>query len=85
MNLELAEQIKSMIADHFGIDLGKLTPETEIANLGIDSLGMIEFMFEMEDKLKIRMSDSRTPLVTVADVIAEIERAVQQQQPAQAA
>jgi len=85
MNLELAEQIKSMIADHFGVDLGKLTPETEIASLGIDSLGMIEFMFEMEDKLKIRMSDSRTPLVTVADVIAEIERAVQQQQPAQAA
>jgi len=85
MNLELAEQIKSMIADHFGIDLGKLTPETEIASLGIDSLGMIEFMFEMEDKLKIRMADSRAPLVTVADVIAEIERAVQQQQPAQAA
>jgi len=85
MNLELAERIKSMIADHFGIDLGKLTPETEIASLGIDSLGMIEFMFEMEDKLKIRMADSRAPLVTVADVIAEIERAVQQQQPAQAA
>ena len=85
MSSDLADKIKSLIAEHFGIDLGKLTPDTQIASLGIDSLAMIEFMFQMEEKFNIRMADSRAPLVTVADVIAEIERAVREQQPAQAA
>jgi acyl carrier protein len=85
MNAELAEKIKSLIAEHFGIDPDRLTPETEIASFGIDSLAMIEFMFQMEEKFDIRMADSRAPLVTVADVIAEIERAVREQRPAQAA
>jgi acyl carrier protein len=82
MDQELESQIKRMIADHFGIDAERLAADTEVASLGIDSLGMIEFMFEMEDKLKIRMSDSRAPLLTVSDVIAEIDRAVREQHPA---
>jgi len=85
MNADLAEKIKSLIAEHFGIEPDKLTPETEIASFGIDSLAMIEFMFQMEEKFNVRMADSRVPLVTVADVIAEIERTVREQQPAQAA
>lgn len=80
MNDELPQKIRGMIAEHFGLDVDKLSPETEIASLGIDSLAMIEFMFEMEERLKIRMSDSRAALATVADVIAEIERAVREQQ-----
>ena len=85
MNAELASKIKSLIAEHFGIEPDRLTPETEIASFGIDSLAMIEFMFQMEEKFNIRMADSRAPLVTVADVVAEIERAVREQQPTQAA
>jgi acyl carrier protein len=85
MNTDLANKIKSLIAEHFGIEPDKLTPETDIASFGIDSLAMIEFMFQMEEKFNIRMADSRVPLVTVADVIAEIERAVRDQQPTQAA
>ena len=85
MNDDLADKIKSLIAEHFGIEPDKLTPETAIASFGIDSLAMIEFMFQMEEKFNIRMADSRAPLVTVADVVAEIERAVRDQQPTQAA
>jgi len=83
MGADLANRIQSLIAEHFGIDLNTLTPETQIAGLGIDSLAMIEFMFEMEEKFNIRMADSRAPLVTVANVISEIERAVREQRPAQ--
>ncbi len=78
MSEDLPQTIRNMIAEHFGLEVDKLAPETEVASLGIDSLAMIEFMFEMEERLNIRMADSRAPLVTVADVVAEIERAVQQ-------
>jgi acyl carrier protein len=76
MSTDLKNDVKALIAEHFGIDVGKLTPETEIASLGIDSLSMIEFMFQMEEKFNVQMADTRAPLVTVADVIAEIERAI---------
>jgi acyl carrier protein len=85
MSNDLSTDIKAMIAEHFGIETGKLTGETEIASLGIDSLSMIEFMFQMEEKFSIHMADSRAPMVTVADVVAEIERAVAAQQLPQAA
>jgi acyl carrier protein len=84
MNEDLAQKIRTMIAEHFGLDVDKLSPETEIASLGIDSLALIEFMFQMEERLNIRMADSRAQLVTVANVIAEIERAVREQQAKQA-
>jgi len=79
MNTDLAKSITSLISEHFGIEPNELTPGTEIASFGIDSLAMIEFMFQMEEKFNIRMADSRNPLVTVADVIAEIECAVREQ------
>jgi acyl carrier protein len=85
MNQGPADQIKMLIAEHFGIEVDKLTPETEVASLGIDSLSMIEFMFQMEEKFNIRMSDSRAPLATVGDVISEIERTIQSQHLAHAA
>ncbi len=83
MSTDLAQSITNLISEHFGIETNKLTPDTEIADLGIDSLGMIEFMFQMEEKFKIRLADSRQPLVTVADVVAEIGRAVRAQQNGQ--
>jgi acyl carrier protein len=85
MNADLTNGVKSLIAEHFGIDIAKLTPDTEIASLGIDSLSMIEFMFQMEEKFHVHMADSRAPLSTVADVIAEIERAISAQAMTQAA
>ena len=85
MNTDLKNDVKSLIAEHFGIDIAKLTPETEIASLGIDSLSMIEFMFQMEEKFNVQMADTRAPLVTVADVVAEIERALAVQGLPQAA
>ena len=76
MNDDLADKIKSLIAEHFGIEPDKLTPETEIASFGIESLAMIEFMFQMEEKFQIQLADSRAPMRTVADVVAEIQRAI---------
>lgn len=85
MSPDTKNDITSLIATHFGIDPARLAPETPVADLGIDSLSMIEFMFQMEEKFSIQMADSRAPLGTVGDVIAEIERAIASQGLPQAA
>ena len=72
---ELREKLKGMISEEFKIPLEQLTPEATMDSLGIDSLSLIDFIFDVEDKLKLEMPDSRTPLKTLADVYAEIEKA----------
>jgi acyl carrier protein len=85
MENSLLLQIQAQFSEHFGIDAARLSPEAEIADLGIDSLAMIEFMFLMEDRFHVRMADSRAPLRTVADVVAEVERTLRQQRAVAAA
>jgi acyl carrier protein len=74
-NEVLRNQLKEMIAEEFKIPLDELTPDVTMEALGIDSLSLIDFMFDVEDKLGLEMPDSRTPLVTLGDVFAEIDKA----------
>ncbi len=71
----LQQKLKEMIAEEFSISIDKLTPDATVESLGIDSLGLIDFMFKVEDELGVDMPDSRTPLLTLADVYAEIAKA----------
>jgi acyl carrier protein len=46
-----------------------------LVDLGIDSLAAIEFMFELENQFKVSLSDERTELVTVGDIVTVVEHA----------
>ena len=70
-------EICSAIAERFGLPIEILVPQATMASLNIDSLSMIEFLFEMEDKLGISLSDSRVPLKTLDDIVDEIGKATQ--------
>lgn len=71
----LRNKLKEMISEEFKIPQERLTPDVTMEALGIDSLSLIDFMFDAEDKLGIEMPDSRTPLLTLGDVFAEIDKA----------
>ena len=78
---ELQRKLVAMISEEFNIPVEKLTPEATIESLGIDSLGLIDFMFDVEDKFGIDMPDSRTPLLTLGDVFTEIAKATPNSTP----
>jgi acyl carrier protein len=73
---ELQDEICTAIAEHFGVPMEKMLPEATMEALNIDSLSMIEFLFEMEDKMGISLADSREPLKTLGDVFNEIDKAM---------
>ena len=77
LDKEVQDEICVAIAEKFGIPVEKLVPEATMEALNIDSLSMIEFMFELEDKLGVNLTDSREPLKTLADVFGEIDKAMQ--------
>lgn len=76
MNADLQLEICSAIALHFGVAIEKLQAEATMESLNIDSLSMIEFLFEMEDRFGISLGESREPLKTLGDVFGEIDKAL---------
>ena len=76
MDHGLQQEICTAISAHFGVPVEKLQPEATMESLNIDSLSMIEFLFEMEDKFGINLGKSREPLKTLSDVFDEIDKAV---------
>ena len=48
------------VEERLGIDLRSADAGTELAALGVDSLTLLELMFEIEEKFGVRV-DERTP------------------------
>ena len=61
-----------------GVDELHVAPEQRLAELGIDSLAMIEFMFELETEFKCDLPQEDENLHTVADIVRIVDAALAQ-------
>jgi acyl carrier protein len=70
---QVFERVRSLMVDEFQIESNKITPKTPLAELGVDSLAALEFMFVLEDAFSITLdaeTDLRGGLVqNVVDVV----------------
>lgn len=57
----------------FGITEEKLLPEVTLESLGLDSLAVIEFLFQVEDKFGIQLPDQGNPPRTLGEVAQLID------------
>ena len=69
------EKVKSMLAEQLTINPEKISLESEIvADLGADSLDMVEMMMSMEEEFGITVDEEKAAeLKTVADIVALID------------
>ena len=73
---EVAEKVKSIIAEHLGIDdLEKITNDAKfIDDLGADSLDTVELVMAFEEEFGSEISDSEAEkILTVGDAVKFIE------------
>jgi acyl carrier protein len=71
-----------MMVEQFDLKLEDLSPDAQLEGLGLDSLSVIEFMFNLEDELKIKLTDERVEIKTVQDVANVVDRIIAEQKPA---
>jgi acyl carrier protein len=76
------QTIQRMMAEQFELEEDKLTPDAELESLGLDSLSVIEFMFNIEDAFNIKLPDERVELKTIQDIASVVDRLVAEQQGA---
>lgn len=74
--MDTLKLLRDELHARYDVPAESVTPDATLESLGIDSLGLVELLFELEDKQGIRTpSDFRTPH-TVADVIEIIDQAL---------
>ena len=67
------DRLQALLVKDYKLDVTALTPETPFEALGIDSLGMAELLFNVEDEFKIKLPSEPVPLPTIADVVQYID------------
>ena len=75
MSEDVSSKVKKIVADHLGIDEGKVTDESSfIDDLGADSLDTVELVMAFEEEFGSEISDSEAEkILTVGDAIKFIE------------
>lgn len=71
--------IQRMMVEQFDLKLENLTPEATLESLGLDSLSVIEFMFNLEDELNIKLPDERIEIKTLNDVTSLVDKIIAEQ------
>jgi acyl carrier protein len=75
MNDRVATKVRSVIAEHFGIDANRLTDEARFRDLGADWLDRLELIIAIEDQVAgIEIDDGVVDQIdTVGDLMKVIE------------
>lgn len=79
------EVLQDLLIKQYSLTREQVGPDAALAALGVDSLGLIELMFEIEDRFGITLPDAKAPvLVTIADVVLYIDLLLKPAAPAPA-
>jgi acyl carrier protein len=69
------ELIQDILIKEYSLTRAQLPPDAQLAAVGVDSLGLIELMFQVEDRLGITLPDDKTPtLATVGDLVSYMDQ-----------
>lgn len=69
-------RLRALLVKDYKLDPATLDPDAPLADLGIDSLGVAELMFNIEDEFKVTIPGDPVALKTIGDVVAYIDNLV---------
>jgi acyl carrier protein len=68
------DTLVDILARDYCVARDQITPEATLETLGLDSLSVLELMFKIEDRYKVKITDDTpTDLLTVSDVVRYID------------
>jgi acyl carrier protein len=71
------ERIQTILTDKFHVPPEKIRPDATLESLGLDSLDLIEVLFEVEEAFNIRVPQDGAAAVkaaTLQDIIDNVEK-----------
>jgi acyl carrier protein len=70
------ERFQALLTDKFSVPPERIFPEAKLDSLGLDSLDVIEVMFEVEEAFDVRVPQDGSALrtATVQDILDSIDQ-----------
>jgi acyl carrier protein len=68
-DMQTLELLRQYLQNKASIEPAKVTPEARLEDIGVDSLILIDLMFELEESLNVRVPDMDSRPTTVAELI----------------
>lgn len=72
--MDSIELIREFLRDRLGVAAERVVPDAPLEELGVDSLMMLELMFEFEDRFGITLDKNMQTPKTVSEMVAAMER-----------
>ena len=73
------ERLQQLFIAHFDFKIEDLTATTTIEKLGLDSLDIIQFIFDIEKEFNIRISDQKFKITTLQDMVDSLDQFILEQ------
>jgi len=73
------ERLQQILAADYPLLPEQLAPHARLEDLGIDSLGVMELLFQIEDAFQIQVPSHQVSLLTVQDVVDYIDELLEAQ------
>jgi acyl carrier protein len=67
------ERLTKILIEQYKIDPERLSPEEPLAALGLDSLGMVELLFMIEDEFAVKLPHDVEPFPTLASAVQYLD------------
>jgi acyl carrier protein len=71
------DYIRQLLIDKFDVDADAIAPEATLESLGLDSLTMVELMFDISEKYDIEIPTDKLDFKTLGEAVALIDETVQ--------
>jgi acyl carrier protein len=78
------DRLAAILAKDYKLSPERLTLDAPLESLGVDSLGMVELLWHIEDTFKIKLPTDPVLLPTLGDVVSYVDDLVARQHPAAA-
>ncbi len=75
-------RIIAMLVKDFKVDPERLSPDARLEDIGIDSIGVAELLFNVEDEFHLKLPDVPLDLATFGDVVRYVDEQVAAQSQA---
>ncbi len=67
------DQLRDILVRDYGVDAAAITLDASFEGLGIDSLGLAEMLFTLEDEFHVTVSQEPVQLATVAEAVDYVD------------
>ena len=69
--------LAEVLVDKYDVDEDKIRPEATLTDLGLDSLMVVEFLFDVEDEFNIEVPDDRAEFETLNEAAMLIDELIE--------